>query len=137
MTMPQGNQREASTSEAWGKNLEDFKIGGIINRQAQLSSARPKRNGKRKREASPKPKLAAPDEYQLFTEGLTADMENLDDSLSMLSESEDCDSETLDDANLRIELSAVNKLIEDIEAACGPTPDMDSSKSPWSHLWVA
>ncbi|KAF4465687.1 Aminodeoxychorismate synthase [Fusarium albosuccineum] len=126
MTMPQGNLREASTSEAWGKDLEDFKIGGIINRQAQPSSARPKRNGKRKREASPKPKLAALDEYQLFTEDLTADMENLDDSLSMLSESEDCDSETLDDANLRIELSAVNKLAEDIEATCGPTPDMDS-----------
>ncbi|KAF4341284.1 hypothetical protein FBEOM_4757 [Fusarium beomiforme] len=125
--MSQGNQREASTLEAWSKNLEDFKIGGIINRQAQPSSARPKRNGSRKREASPKPKLAALGEDQLFTEGLTVDMENLDDRLSMLSDSKDCDLETLDDANLRMELSVVTKLIEDMEAACEPTPDMDSS----------
>jgi hypothetical protein len=128
MTMPQRKQRKARTSEAWGKYIKDFEIGHDANRQAQLSSARPKTNGKRKRETRPKPELAELDEYYLFAEDLTADVKNLEDNLSMPSESDECDLENMNDVHLRVELSAVNKWIEYIEATCGPTPDMDSSK---------
>ncbi|KAH8896275.1 hypothetical protein GQ53DRAFT_761215 [Thozetella sp. PMI_491] len=88
-------------------------------------------NGHRKNnhETRPNPKLSNLDEHYAFGEDLAADIKNLNNSLNMLSESEECDLEDLDDRSMRLEPSEVNKWIEDLEAVCGPAPDMDSIPS--------